>query len=450
MADVRGNGAIIAGAVLILTALPTGARSAVPALGLGQERIAYVKGVVINQEESDSLENGQIYTSAADGSDERQLTTTAVNASDPDWEPDGSRLVFADQGDLWLVGSHGSNLTRLTSGPAYDSSPVWSPDGSRLAFTRWNGYPPLKVMLIGSEGTGEREVGPGSSPAWSPDGGFLAFRSVGARQSNVMVADVSGRSVAPLTRRVGEEHASSPSWSADGSQITYSIASYSYDSYNGSSYSNLSTWVAGATGNRPRQRLQPLSSNQYGPRLSPDGSCWTYTSSNYQVVLRCGPVFSRTISAAMSAAWRPDRVVTADTAVVDRVVAGGNGVTTWSGGGLVPGQRYEIVARGLYSYGFADGEADAECSNGGAGDPVFAPNRFPWQDINSDPLDLLVGGHAHDDWVVNDPDSLGCSRSHTYRLPFTASSFDPISFRTSDAEPSDNYGVLFVEIRRLA
>ncbi len=48
--------------------------------------------------------------------------------------PDGSRIVFSWQGDLWLVPAAGGEATRLTAHPASERFPVWSGDGSLIAF----------------------------------------------------------------------------------------------------------------------------------------------------------------------------------------------------------------------------------------------------------------------------------------------------------------------------
>ena len=48
--------------------------------------------------------------------------------------PDGSRIAFSWQGDLWIVPSEGGAARRITAHPGYDFAPVWFPDGKRIAF----------------------------------------------------------------------------------------------------------------------------------------------------------------------------------------------------------------------------------------------------------------------------------------------------------------------------
>ena len=48
--------------------------------------------------------------------------------------PDGSRIAFSWQGDLWVVPSEGGTASRLTVHSAADRFPVWSRDGRWIAF----------------------------------------------------------------------------------------------------------------------------------------------------------------------------------------------------------------------------------------------------------------------------------------------------------------------------
>lgn len=48
--------------------------------------------------------------------------------------PDGSKIAFAYQGDIYVVNSEGGLAERLTSGESFESTPVWANDGETLAF----------------------------------------------------------------------------------------------------------------------------------------------------------------------------------------------------------------------------------------------------------------------------------------------------------------------------
>ena len=53
----------------------------------------------------------------------------------PAWSPDGLRLAFVRDGDVWTIDATGGNATRLTA-DGVNSLPVWSPDGTRLAWLK--------------------------------------------------------------------------------------------------------------------------------------------------------------------------------------------------------------------------------------------------------------------------------------------------------------------------
>ncbi len=68
-------------------------------------------------------------------------------ASDPALSPDGKRLAFAWNGDIWVANVRGGVARRMTLAPAQESSPVFSPDGKQLAFnSARNGASQVFVM----------------------------------------------------------------------------------------------------------------------------------------------------------------------------------------------------------------------------------------------------------------------------------------------------------------
>ena len=77
----------------------------------------------------------------ADGSQQTQLTTAAKFSENPNWSPDGRRIVFdsdrAEQGnlDIYSMNADGSDVQRLTDSPALDAVPAYSPNGTQIVFS---------------------------------------------------------------------------------------------------------------------------------------------------------------------------------------------------------------------------------------------------------------------------------------------------------------------------
>ena len=55
-------------------------------------------------------------------------------AKDPAISPDGSKVCFVFDDDLWIVPFAGGAAQRLTNTDAVEYSPIWSPDGKWIAF----------------------------------------------------------------------------------------------------------------------------------------------------------------------------------------------------------------------------------------------------------------------------------------------------------------------------
>lgn len=103
--------------------------------------------------------NSDIWVMNADGSGQHQLTsTTTANERNPTWSPDGTRIVYDQEGaggkrQLWVSNSDGS-ATGGYPKPVFgasgtgknDTQPAWKPDGTTLAFVRDSGLHALVVL----------------------------------------------------------------------------------------------------------------------------------------------------------------------------------------------------------------------------------------------------------------------------------------------------------------
>jgi TolB protein len=72
----------------------------------------------------------------ADGSDPTRLTTGPKIDERPDWSPNGAKIAFSRNGNIWKMHADGSHEVKLTANERPEFGPAFSPNGKRIAFTR--------------------------------------------------------------------------------------------------------------------------------------------------------------------------------------------------------------------------------------------------------------------------------------------------------------------------
>jgi hypothetical protein len=119
-----GRAVVAAGALALMGTFLSGtAQAAYPGTN---GVIAFVRG-------------GNIYTIKPSGAASSLAElTTGGHSFGPRWSPNGKRIAYLHNGNLWVMNANGSHKTRLASGaPKFtDSRPSWSPTGHYLAFVR--------------------------------------------------------------------------------------------------------------------------------------------------------------------------------------------------------------------------------------------------------------------------------------------------------------------------
>jgi dipeptidyl aminopeptidase/acylaminoacyl peptidase len=240
-----------------------------PQLSPDGSQVAYV--VTWVDDEDHTRYRSQLMLVPFDGSmPPRALTSGKHRDTAPRWSPDGCSLAFLSDRDgdrsqlfvLPLNGGEARQLTRLKHGAG---APVWSPEGQRIAFSARCDVPAIAAQ----EGQSDDKAKPPRVKIilrvrHKADGeGFLE-----AIRRHLFVLS-PGHDPTQITD--GDWDDSDPSWSPDGTQITF-VSSRERDR----DLSLLSDiWLVPASGGRAR-RLTKHKGQAALPTFAPDGRTLAY------------------------------------------------------------------------------------------------------------------------------------------------------------------------------
>jgi len=143
----------------------------IPGLAGGQtwssdsRRLAFTVAVTIDEGTGAQAQRG-IYVMNADGTGRRLLV---VNAIDPAWSPNGSKIAYVAYrsrlgggGFVTVANADGTGARRLTASVEDEAQPAWSPGGGQIAFMRGG-----VIVVAPSAGGAERVAVRGAlDPAW--------------------------------------------------------------------------------------------------------------------------------------------------------------------------------------------------------------------------------------------------------------------------------------------
>ncbi len=172
--------------------------------------------------------DGSLWRSRADGSERLQLTAPPLQVFMMHWSPDNQQLALMcrESGKPWkiyLIGAAGGGWQHLLDENRNEADPDWSPDGKKIVFGR---LPELMAREAQSKSIqildlSSRQIStiPSSeglfSPRWSPDGRYIAAMSLDQRK--LVLFDTSNNKWNKLVSR----SAADPVWSHDGRWIYF-------------------------------------------------------------------------------------------------------------------------------------------------------------------------------------------------------------------------------------
>jgi Tol biopolymer transport system component len=190
---------------------------------------------------------------------------------------DDHSIVMNFMGNLWTMPAAGGTATRISSLSQDTAYPTWSPDGKTIAFQSYKSGN-FHIWAMNPDGSNVRELTFGyyddREPVFSPDGKQIAFSSdrppVGSAAGtasgsyNVWVLTLATGQLTEITQDPVLSNAYYPTWTPDGSHITYVDSTHNIDS-------------VAANGQGAAQMLYSNPSmTLYSPTYSPDGKNLAY------------------------------------------------------------------------------------------------------------------------------------------------------------------------------
>jgi hypothetical protein len=150
---------------------------------------------------------------------------------EPSWSSDGTKIIFGratsedpeHSSELYMLDVETETLTQLTRTPDNEITPVWSPDGKRIAF-----HKNCDLWMMAPDGSSlEKHFARGdqcvSQPRWSPDSQWLAWVSPGRRDGGdvqfISIYNPNEKKIFSIPLKFDMNSGHNDAWSPDGSAL---------------------------------------------------------------------------------------------------------------------------------------------------------------------------------------------------------------------------------------
>ncbi len=243
IAFVKGNPGGDVGNIYIMNAngsglskLTSSGTATGPTFAKGGAKMAFSQAVNGAQE---------LYTMRPDGSAKTRLTNNADTDDYPAFSPDGTKIAFKSNrggdgvnqpsgdpdNEIWVMKAAPESATnipvRLTNNDATDADPNWSPDGSKIVFASGRADSDGDIYIMNADGTGQKRLTTSSSndvtPEFSPNGRKIVFRSNRDGDQEIYTMNIDGTGTQKLTNNAVIDY--TPNWSPDGTKIVFAKGS---------------------------------------------------------------------------------------------------------------------------------------------------------------------------------------------------------------------------------
>jgi len=187
----------------------------------------------------------QVYIMNSDGGNVLQVTKEQDGACQPDWSPDGKKIVYIspchqktdlyNDSSLYIMDVETGKRTALPASLGGDFEPAWCPDGKRIAFTsQRDGYPEIYMIILENNQIVRLTRAQSISgaiyarmPAWNPYGSQIAYVLKRTGLSQIWVTtDGDANMDKPNDRLVASPNNDTlPAWTPDGQFVVFSETS---------------------------------------------------------------------------------------------------------------------------------------------------------------------------------------------------------------------------------